>query len=78
MLPSLSPAQLINNLLGNASYSLRVRVLCQAKEANEKQLRLLADMRLAAVEQGWEDYLKERHVRTVETLAAIERALATC
>jgi hypothetical protein len=75
---NLSPAQLIDNLLKNASYSLRVQLLCRAKEANERQLKLLAEMRLAAVEQGWEDYLKERHIRTSETLAAIERALATC
>lgn len=78
MLPSSNPAQLINALLANASYSLRLRVLCQAKEANEKQLKLLADMRLATVEQGWEDYWKERHIRTTQTLAAIEQALATC
>jgi hypothetical protein len=74
----LSPAQLIDNLLKNASYSLRVQVLCRAKAAREKELKLLADMRLATIEAGWEDYWKEQHIRTSEALAAIERALATC
>lgn len=74
----LTPTQLIEKLLKNASYSLRVDVLCRAKQANEKRLKLLADMRLACIEQGWEDYWKEKHERTSETLAEIERALATC
>jgi hypothetical protein len=74
----LSPAQLIDTLLKNASYSQRMQLLCRAKAAREKELKLLADMRLATVEQGWDDYWKEQHIRTSETLAAIERALATC
>lgn len=74
----LTPAQLIDNLLKNASYSLRVDVLCRAKEANEKRLKMLTEFRLACMEQGWDDYWVQKHERTTETLAEIERALATC
>lgn len=78
MLTLLSPAQLIANLLQHASLSQRVAVLCRAKEANEKMLAKLTDFRLACIEQGWDDYWQAKHERTTETLAEIERALATC
>jgi hypothetical protein len=72
------PAQLINNLLKNASLSQRIALLMRAKEANEKQLQQLTAFRLACLEHGWDDNWVLNHERTAETLAAIEQALATC
>ncbi len=74
----LPTAQLIQHVLRHASPSQRIALLLRAQEALAKQLRLLADFRLACVEQGWEDSWRERHERTTENLAAIEQALATC
>jgi hypothetical protein len=74
----LTTVQLIQHVLRHASPSQRLALLMRAKEALTKHLRLLADFRLACSEQGWEDYWRERHVRTTENLAAIEQALATC
>jgi len=72
------PAQLINHLLRDASYSQRIALLCRAKQANEKRLKLLTAFRLACIEQGWDDFWVLEHERTAETLAAIEQELATC
>ena len=74
----LSPAQLIQLLLSGASYSLRHRVLVRALEANQRILQQLADYRLASIERGQEAAWQEKQARTQETLAEIERALATC
>lgn len=78
MSPTLSTAQLIVHVLRHASPSQRLALLVRAKEATEKQLTMLRAFRLACIEQGWEDYWRERHERTTDTLAAIEQALATC
>jgi hypothetical protein len=78
MLTLFSPAQLIKNLLDNSPMQFRAAVLERARDANQRQLKQLEDERLQASEKGWEDYWKERHTRTTETLAEIERALATC
>ena len=74
----LTPAQLIQNLLGNSPADHRATVLRLALWANERQLARLDDEHLQATEKGWEDYWQERHTRTTETLAEIKQALATC
>ena len=74
----LTPAQLIQNLLQNATPQLRAQVLERAKTANEQRLYQLEEEHMAASERGWEDHWKERYTRTENTLAEIKRALATC
>ncbi len=74
----LPPAQLLHNLLQHASLSQRIAFLMRAKQANEKQLKLLTAFRLAASEHGWEDHWCLHHERTLEVLAAIEQELAAC
>jgi hypothetical protein len=74
----LTPAQLIDKLLKNATLSQRIDVLCRAKVANEKRIKMLTEFRLACIEEGWDDWWQDKHERACETLAEIERALATC
>lgn len=74
----LTPAQLIDNLLANAPLRQRTQVLGLAKTANQRMLQQLQDEQLMSEENGWADDWKNRHARTTETLAEIERALATC
>jgi uncharacterized membrane protein YccC len=74
----MTPAQLINNLLANADARQRAQVLGLAKTANQRMLKQLQDEQLMSEENGWADDWTNRFNRTSETLAEIERALATC
>jgi hypothetical protein len=78
MCQALPPAQLLANLLKNASPSQRIALLLRLQQVNQKQLEQLTAFRLACIEHGWDDYWVLNHERTTENLAAIEQELAAC
>lgn len=74
----LSPAQLIETLLRSAPPAYRSQVLHRARYANRTLLDQLQVEKLHQTESGWADHWQQRFERTTQTLAEIERALATC
>jgi hypothetical protein len=78
MVQSLAPAQLIASILQRAERSQHAELLQRAQVANQRMLQALEDERLHQEETGWLDHWNSRYQRTTETLAEIQRALATC
>ena len=78
MLSQLSPAQLLDKVLQDAPASQRQALLVRARQASQQRLALLEATRLGYVEQNREDEWQQQHSRITDTLAAIERVLATC
>jgi hypothetical protein len=74
----LTPAQLIDAVLKGAPAHQRGAVLRLALLHNQERLKRLETTRLAYVEQGRDDEWQAQQTRTTETLAEIERVLATC